>query len=111
MDSAVRETSSSAPAQARVEPKTAPPNAITPPEIICRRVGKFIMAIKFVLSLIFVLQLVFTRPQRIRPPLQNMFKIIFCWQGTLLRGILAPRTRSPHALPFWSSPGSQESHH
>src|SRR6266436_5155722 len=104
MDSAVRETSSSTPAQARVAPKAAPPNAIITPEIICRRVGKFIMAIKFVLSLIFVLQLVFTRPQRIRPPLQNMFKIIFCWQATLLRGILAPRTRSPMPYPSGHRP-------
>src|SRR5882724_4676237 len=93
MDSAVRETSSSAPAQARVEPKAKTPAAAATPVITCRRVGKFIRAIKFVLSLIFVLHLVFPRPQRIRPPLQNMFKIIFCWQGTILRGILSATSK------------------
>src|SRR5260370_12577215 len=89
MDCAVRETSSSAPAEAPVEPKAKPPAAAATPVITCRRVGKFIMAIKFVLSLIFVLHLIFTRPQRIRPLRQNMFKIIFCLQGTILRGILS----------------------
>jgi len=57
MDSALREISSSAPAQTPLEPKAAPPNAITTLEINCRRVGKFIIAIKLVLSLILVLHL------------------------------------------------------
>src|SRR5260370_35824995 len=79
MDCAVRETSSSAPAEAPVEPKAKPPAAAATPVITCPRIGKIIMAIKFVLSLIFVLHLIFTRPQRIRPLRQNIFKIIFYW--------------------------------
>src|SRR5260370_42626576 len=98
MDSDVREASSSAPAEAPVEPKASTPAAAATPVITCRLVGKFIMAIKFVLSLIFVLHLVFTRPQRIRPPVQNMFKIIFCWQGTILRGILSATNKEPLCL-------------
>src|SRR6266436_3938042 len=98
MDSAVRETSSSAPALAPVEPKAKTPAAAATPVITCRRVGEFIMAIKFVLSLIFVLHLVFTRPQPIRPPAQNMFKIIFCSQGTTLRGIRATNHEPPRLI-------------
>src|SRR5260370_29573890 len=98
MDSAVRETSSSAPAQVPVEPKAKTPAAAATPVITCRRVGKFIIDIKFVLPLIFVLHLVFTRPQRIRPPVQNMFKIIFFWQGTILRGILSPTNKKLPSL-------------
>ncbi len=57
MKSGMPEISSSAPAQTPLEPKAAPPNAITTLEINCRRVGKFIIAIKLVLSLIPVLHL------------------------------------------------------
>src|SRR6266849_5932673 len=52
MDSAVREISSSAPAQASVETRANPPNAMAPRTIACRRVGALASASRFVLSLI-----------------------------------------------------------
>src|SRR5713101_2693679 len=55
MDSAVREISSSAPAQASVEPRASPPNAIATPAIACRRVGPLASASRFVLSLIIII--------------------------------------------------------
>src|ERR1035438_843040 len=92
MDSAVREISSSAPAQALVEPKASPPNAIATPAITCRRVGPLASASRVVLSLIIVIVIVlhhyhcppeFLRSTvpRITAPRENMFKIIFPWAG------------------------------
>src|SRR6266849_1443593 len=54
MDSAVREISSSAPAQTSVEPRASPPNAIATPAIACRRVGPLASPSRFVLSLIII---------------------------------------------------------
>src|ERR1700735_1142833 len=56
MDSAVREISSSAPAQTLVEPRVKPPKAIATPTIACRRVPLASVA-RFILSLIIFIAL------------------------------------------------------
>src|SRR5580700_1990894 len=56
MDSAVREISSSAPAQTLVEPRVRPPNANATPTIACRRVP-LASAARFILSLIIFIAL------------------------------------------------------
>src|SRR6266700_8039491 len=81
MDSAVREISSSAPAQASLEPSVRPPNASATPVINCLRVGVLPCALEFFLSLIISPPLFCVQSQRIRPLGQNMFKIIFFWKG------------------------------
>src|SRR6266567_3219266 len=81
MDSAVREISSSAPAQASLEPSVRPPNASATLVINCLRVGVLPCALEFFLSLIISPPLFCVQSQRIRPLGQNMFKIIFFWKG------------------------------
>src|SRR5260370_36070137 len=99
MASAVREISSSAPAQALVEPRAKPPNAIAAPTIACRRVVPLVSADSFVLSLIIVLQAFAFRRHRIRASRDNMFKIILPGAGELHSRHASKNKKTSHRVP------------
>src|SRR6266567_6160986 len=101
MDSAVRDISSTAPAQACVESKARPPNAIATPTIACRRVDSLASAAKLFLSLILKSSPVLRSPSPHKSIDQKYVQDnIFCRLANALRGILKPlRTRRVYALP------------
>src|ERR1700674_1174970 len=113
MDSAVREISSSAPAEASVEPMASPQNATATPAINCRRVGRFTSTLEFFFSLIIVLQIFCVQPSSHKSTARkyvqdNLFLEKAIWFGAYFCAWIK---RRPHALPHRSPRSRQEKHH
>src|SRR6266478_191694 len=113
MDSAVREISSSAPAQALIDARVKPPNAIATPTIACRRVGPLVGAAKLFLLLIIVLPIpCFRLPPQKNTPRKYVQDNISLGRRTPIEAyFMTQRIRRPHALPRWSSGRRKEKHY
>src|SRR6266568_676103 len=113
MDSAVREISSSAPAQASLEPSVRPPNANAIPAINCLRVGVLPSAFESFLSL-FINPPQFLRVTATHQTTRSKYvqDNLFLEMEALFKAYFsASPLRSYHAIPIRSSPGRQEEHH